>query len=502
MLVLDEFGWDLVDEATLDWLYGQRRDLAAAGLGEAPASLEALREEWEAEHLGLHGFEAMRTAVAERFEERAFARMPFFHRLVGGVATEVLEQALVRRGRDPGARFPLSRRRARTKSVRARHPKRGSVTRKRESCRGESRPDRDGAAVPPSICGGFPPCRRLSPARPQRLTASEAEQLWRKWKVRRDSRSRDRLVLAYAPMVRYIASRKLRELPAHCDLDDLFLGRPRRADGGDRPLRPGEGGQLEQYAWTRVAGALVDELRGRTGPRARSSTRAGGSSGRATPSSPGTGVTPTEAELAAELGTTVDGLRATLEDIDRADIGSLNAPARGADDAGLVEVGETIQAPQGDHEPETTVLGADRSAVMRAAIARLSERERQILALVHVQELPGAEIGRLLGVSESRVSQILSSIRSKLKHQLDTYDAAAVGVVERRPWRRRAHEERVNRELIELLNELRVALPGRAGAGRPHARRPRSRSASPRRPSSSGARLWSRCSPPSPAPCS
>lgn len=98
VLVLDEFGWDLADEPTLDWLYGQRRALAAAGQGEAPASLEALREEWEAEHLGLHGFEALRATVAERFEERAFVPMPFLHRLLRGVATEVLEQALVDAG--------------------------------------------------------------------------------------------------------------------------------------------------------------------------------------------------------------------------------------------------------------------------------------------------------------------------------------------------------------------------------------------------------------------
>lgn len=98
LLVLDEFGWDLADEPTFDWLYGQRRALAAGGHGEAPASLEALRQEWAAEHLGLHGFEALRTAVDARFEEREFARMPFFHRQLGGVATEVLEQALVDAG--------------------------------------------------------------------------------------------------------------------------------------------------------------------------------------------------------------------------------------------------------------------------------------------------------------------------------------------------------------------------------------------------------------------
>jgi SAM-dependent methyltransferase len=98
MLVLDEHGWDLADEATLDWFYNQRRALAAAGEGEAPTSLDALRDEWAAEHVGLHGFEALRSEVDVRFEERAFLRTPFLCRLLGGVATEVLEQALIDAG--------------------------------------------------------------------------------------------------------------------------------------------------------------------------------------------------------------------------------------------------------------------------------------------------------------------------------------------------------------------------------------------------------------------
>ena len=259
----------------------------------------------------------------------------------------------------------------------------------------------------------------------QRLTSSEAETLWRKWTTRRDARSRDALVLAYAPMVRYIASRKVRELPAHCDVDDLSsAGLVALMEAIDR-FDPAKGASFEQYAWTRVAGALVDELR-KQDWASRSVRREGRRIERARDAFfARNGVTPTEAELAAELGTTVEGLRLALEDIERSDVGSLNAPARGADDATLVEVGETIQAPQGEHEPELALLGADRSAAMRAAIDRLSERERHVLALVHVQELPGAEIGRMLGVSESRVSQILSSIRSKLKHHIDAYDAAA-----------------------------------------------------------------------------
>jgi SAM-dependent methyltransferase len=95
VLVVDEIGWDLVDEPTLDWLYGERRALASAGRGQAPASLESVREEWEADHLGIHGFEALRQELADRFEEREFAWTPFLYRQLGGVATEVLEQALI-----------------------------------------------------------------------------------------------------------------------------------------------------------------------------------------------------------------------------------------------------------------------------------------------------------------------------------------------------------------------------------------------------------------------
>ena len=95
LLLLDEIGWDRADEPTLDWLYGQRRALAAAGHGEAPESLEAQHEEWHAEHVGVHGYEALRNAIDERFEERVFVWTPFLHRHHGGTASEVLEQALI-----------------------------------------------------------------------------------------------------------------------------------------------------------------------------------------------------------------------------------------------------------------------------------------------------------------------------------------------------------------------------------------------------------------------
>jgi len=257
----------------------------------------------------------------------------------------------------------------------------------------------------------------------QRLTPTEAEALWRNWKLRRDRAARDRLILSYAPMVRYIASRKLRELPAHCDLDDLSSsGLVALMEAVDR-FDPAKGASFEQYAWTRVAGAVVDELR-RQDWASRSVRRGGSRIERARDSFFSRhGLPPTQEQLARELGLTIAELRTSLDEIDRANVGSLNAPARAADDGAPVEIGDTVVAPAGELGPEATVLVLERNAAMRGAISRLSEREQRVLALVHVHELPGAEIGRMLGVSESRVSQVLTGIRRKLKDQLTTYDA-------------------------------------------------------------------------------
>ena len=257
---------------------------------------------------------------------------------------------------------------------------------------------------------------------PPRLSPPEAEALWRTWRERGDGSSRERLILSYAPMVRYIASRKLRELPGHCELDDLAsAGLVALMEAVDR-FDPAKGASFEQYAWTRVSGAIVDELR-RLDWATRSVRRAGRRIERARSSFYARhGTMPTVEQLAAELGQTPAELRASLEELERADLVSLNAPTLAADDAGIGEIGETVAAPIGEHDPEPTVLGSDRSAAMRVAVERLSERERQVLALVHVHELGGAEVGRMLGVSESRVSQILAGIRRELRDHLAAYD--------------------------------------------------------------------------------
>lgn len=97
-LVLDEFAWDRLDERTADWYHRQRRALAAAGRGEPPGTLEALRADWEGEHVGLHGFDAMRTELDRRFRELRFSREPYLYHYLDGVASEELERTLIGAG--------------------------------------------------------------------------------------------------------------------------------------------------------------------------------------------------------------------------------------------------------------------------------------------------------------------------------------------------------------------------------------------------------------------
>jgi RNA polymerase sigma factor for flagellar operon FliA len=256
----------------------------------------------------------------------------------------------------------------------------------------------------------------------RRLTHHEAEEIWRAWAERGDAAARDRLVLAYAPMVRYLAVRKVRELPAHCELDDLVsCGLIALIEAVER-FDPSRGASFEQYAWTRTSGAIVDELR-RQDWASRSVRRAGREIERARDAwHSREGRPPSDDDLARSLSIDAAQLRTALEEVARAELTSLSAPVQTGDD-GAEEVGDTVQALPGEHEPEHALLRSERSAVLRAAMESLTPRERQIIALVHVQEVPGAEIGQALGISESRVSQILSGARRKLRDAVERYDA-------------------------------------------------------------------------------
>src|SRR3954464_13577604 len=108
--------------------------------------------------------------------------------------------------------------------------------------------------------GALNPMQTETPRR-RWIASEDAQQLWREYNRTKDSGLRDRLIMTYAPLVKYIAYRKVRELPASCQVV-LYLscGLEALITAIDR-YDPEKGATLEQFAWPRVRGAILDELR-------------------------------------------------------------------------------------------------------------------------------------------------------------------------------------------------------------------------------------------------
>src|SRR3954469_15577874 len=95
----------------------------------------------------------------------------------------------------------------------------------------------------------------------KRISPQDALALWREYKASGDVQARNRLVMTYAPLVKYIVFKKVRELPARCDVEDFIsCGLEALIASIDR-FDPERGATLEQFAWTRIHGAVLDELR-------------------------------------------------------------------------------------------------------------------------------------------------------------------------------------------------------------------------------------------------
>src|SRR5215468_2004347 len=94
-----------------------------------------------------------------------------------------------------------------------------------------------------------------------RMSAQETLDLWQQYKQTGDQRIRDRLVLTFAPMVKYIVYKKAREIPARCEVEDFISCGLEALIRSIERYDPAKGATLEQFAWTRIHGAVLDELR-------------------------------------------------------------------------------------------------------------------------------------------------------------------------------------------------------------------------------------------------
>ena len=244
-----------------------------------------------------------------------------------------------------------------------------------------------------------------------------SEEVWEDYSRTGDLELRNRLVLTYVPLVKHIVYRKIRELPASCEVDDLISCGIESLIGAIDRYDPSKGASLEAYLWTRIHGAVLDELRRRDWAP-RSLRRLERDLGRARETFTGAhGRQPTAFELAAMMNMTPAELRDKEYEIRRSDLTSLSSLAgTGAD--GQIELIDTIQSQDTENDPEHRAAREEARAKFRRAFERLSPREREVAVLLYVQNLTLREIGAVLEVSESRVSQIHSQLKKRIRDRL------------------------------------------------------------------------------------
>ena len=247
--------------------------------------------------------------------------------------------------------------------------------------------------------------------------ADELAALWAEFKASGAPAARERLILHFAPLVKYVASRVATGLPASVEQADLVsYGMFGLIDALEK-FEPARGNKFETYAIPRIKGAIIDELRAMDWvPRsvrfkAREIEKAYADLESMLKRAP------SEKEVAERLGVSLPELHDVINQISFVSVLALDELLSvGSDRGEQVSLLDTLADRAGD--PTLGLEGQETRGLLAAAINSLSEREKIVVTLYYFEGLTLNEIGEILGVTESRVCQIHTKAVGQLRLQL------------------------------------------------------------------------------------
>jgi RNA polymerase sigma factor for flagellar operon FliA len=228
----------------------------------------------------------------------------------------------------------------------------------------------------------------------------------------------EQIVKEYSPMIKYVANRIAMRLPPHIEVDDLIsVGAIGLMDAIEK-YDPTRGAKFKTYAEFRVRGSILDELRSLDWVPRSVRQKASNLDAVSSKLQSQLGRLPEDEEIAKEMGVTLEEFFNTLNE-------TRNMPLLSLEDLGIARHSgdkqsllDTLEG-KGDHDPQTQMRLTELKTLIAEAIDSLPEKERLMVSLYYYEELTMKEIGEVLGITESRISQIHSKavyrLRTKLK---------------------------------------------------------------------------------------
>ena len=230
-----------------------------------------------------------------------------------------------------------------------------------------------------------------------------------------DQMLRNRLMERYLPLVRYNAERVWAKLPEGVDLNDLMSAGVFGLMDAIEAFDMERGVKFETYCVPRIRGAMLDELRTMDWVPRLVRSKASKLEAARKAAVAKTGRPATDAELASEMGLGISEFEKHKTEASAINLVSLNKKWYETDSYKDVREVDVLQDAKGEDPTD----GIQKLDVMKIVTKGLNRNERLIIILYYYEELTMKEIGSTLGLSESRVSQMHSSIVNRLKEQLN-----------------------------------------------------------------------------------